>query len=863
MTEFVFTSPEGRKYRISGPEGATREQAFKILQRQLEAETPPDGGGFMGQTNKTIANVLGAPVDVAAAALNFIPGLNIEKPFGGSESIKGGMRGLNIPIPEGEARTVPEYLGRGVGEAAGMLVPGAGAVSLAARGTGKAAQVAAPLMASMRAHPIQTAVSEVAAGVGAGAGRKVGDVNLDNPTAQFLAEFAGGVVGGAAPSALGYTIPALLWKGGKKVASVAPGAIAPFTSAGAKSRATKRLQSLTADVEQAARAIDESKGTGLSPATATGEKRLMALEQAILDADPEMDSKFIQQAVAAADNLRAQLGFEGSIDDTRRFIGDRVKNLMARTNERIEKAAADAQKRLDALDPAERLTVESEVVREEIDKAFGAERAVEKNLWDSVAKDTPVQPLSATKKYEEIVAALPTAQREDIPAIANRLLNRKSNSFLGEESTINEVWGLRSKLLEEGRLARSRQQFNRAHIAGDLADSLLDDLTRLTGQAGTDLQDALAFSRQLKEKFHQGTVGRILDYQSSGGYTIPPANTLDATMGRGGPRGAVAAQEIMAAGPGAQAPMERYVTRQFVDAATDPSGNIVPTKARDWLDRNEDIFDQFPDLRQRLDAAVEARDVSQLRTGTGEARMAAIADPKRSAAATFLDASPGEEVARVFKSPDPAALSEQLRRQVSKDTSGKALAGLKSSYSDYLIEASRKGVVGETGEREISGRAMLKLLHDKKTRGAFTAIYTPQEMQRIEKIATTFVNLETRRGKLPSVGKPMEDIPGSLLHVAAYLAGAKAGRAMNTNTVQVPGRMAAKFQEFAKWLTKDRAGQLLSDAIQDENLFRALLTSTAPQTTPSGIKATAAAYTRLNAWLAGVAVDRASEREQR
>lgn len=41
MPEFQFTSPEGKRYTVRGPDGATPEQAFGILQKQLAA--PPAG----------------------------------------------------------------------------------------------------------------------------------------------------------------------------------------------------------------------------------------------------------------------------------------------------------------------------------------------------------------------------------------------------------------------------------------------------------------------------------------------------------------------------------------------------------------------------------------------------------------------------------------------------------------------------------------------------------------------------------------------------------------------------------------------------------------------------------------------------
>lgn len=39
MPDFTFTSPEGRSYTVTGPEGATKEQAFQVLQQQLASGT--------------------------------------------------------------------------------------------------------------------------------------------------------------------------------------------------------------------------------------------------------------------------------------------------------------------------------------------------------------------------------------------------------------------------------------------------------------------------------------------------------------------------------------------------------------------------------------------------------------------------------------------------------------------------------------------------------------------------------------------------------------------------------------------------------------------------------------------------------
>jgi hypothetical protein len=49
MPTFELTSPEGKKYRVEGPEGATQEQAYGILQKQLAAQSGNTRGGDLAR----------------------------------------------------------------------------------------------------------------------------------------------------------------------------------------------------------------------------------------------------------------------------------------------------------------------------------------------------------------------------------------------------------------------------------------------------------------------------------------------------------------------------------------------------------------------------------------------------------------------------------------------------------------------------------------------------------------------------------------------------------------------------------------------------------------------------------------------
>lgn len=60
MPEYIITAPDGRKFKVSAPEGATREQALEKVKAQYEAEEP----GMLARTGNAIKNaVVGGPAD--------------------------------------------------------------------------------------------------------------------------------------------------------------------------------------------------------------------------------------------------------------------------------------------------------------------------------------------------------------------------------------------------------------------------------------------------------------------------------------------------------------------------------------------------------------------------------------------------------------------------------------------------------------------------------------------------------------------------------------------------------------------------------------------------------------------------------
>jgi hypothetical protein len=112
MPDFELTSPEGKTYVVSGPSGATKEQAFGVLQQQLssgkatekpaESAKAPDSKplAVIGNTiTKAVTRPFTGLVDLSESAINQA-GQNLQDPLG-TKRLKG-EAGSNL-IPPGSS----------------------------------------------------------------------------------------------------------------------------------------------------------------------------------------------------------------------------------------------------------------------------------------------------------------------------------------------------------------------------------------------------------------------------------------------------------------------------------------------------------------------------------------------------------------------------------------------------------------------------------------------------------------------------------------------------------------------------------------------------------------------------------------
>ncbi|MFH1883438.1 MAG: hypothetical protein ABIL62_12090 [Planctomycetota bacterium] len=818
------------------------EMADRLMKSQPEQPKQVDrSGSYMA---KGFAASLGAPVDLITVGLQVLGG-GVEEPFGGSKSIERGFEKIGIDIPREKPQETGEYARAGVGEALGMLLPGTGMVKAITKTAGTAGTIAKHIISTMKKYPVSTVAAEVGGGVGMGVGRKVGE---ERPEFAPYAELAGGVVGSMGPQALSYA-PSRL---GLRAAKWATGKIStPFTEAGATYRAGDFLKGQVVDQPLAAAAVAKESIGILPPAAMSGEKRLMALYNQIRGLNPVDDAKAIDQISKAAFKLNQEMKALGqeSPEIFRAITEKRIASIENRMDTRIVNSMENAQKKLDALPIAQRQSQESIIVKNELTRVMKEEHELVKALWDEVPKKTNVGVENTQKAFAGIIDELATAQRSDIPSV---LRNHDIFQEGVKETTVNEMQGLRSKLLEISRHARANGRWNKARISDDVADAILEDIgitaNRVaTTPEGEQLNTALMASRKFKERFEQGTPGKILGYDKTSAPSVAPEITLDiASRGKNW-----VDIDKVAITPKAREATERYMARSFTDYALGPNGTIDPRKAARWIQNNEEMLDSFPGLKSRLADIGTSQELAISTKATMETRKAALRDPKISVAGKFLGADVGNEINTIFKTTNPSVAIKQLVRQARKDTTGQAIEGLRGGFIEHIISKSSVGGFNDFGEKTLSGRAVLGFVNN--NRDSLRQVFKQEQLIRMQRIGEELAKLETLEA---TKGMKIEygDAVSNMLRLASRFGGAAVGRHWGRavgagGTVQIPGFFAEQWHKIASRLTKNKFERLVHDAIMSPDgklLETLLLPMDKPALQKENIKKVSG---RINAWL--------------
>ena len=89
--------------------------------------------------------------------------------------------------------------------------------------------------------------------------------------------------------------------------------------------------------------------------------------------------------------------------------------------------------------------------------------------------------------------------------------------------------------------------------------------------------------------------------------------------------------------PDARKAASDFMQLQFLNQATDRNGIVIPAAAARFVDRNGQILEKFPELREQMTGAQRSQDLADRTLGRNEARRKSLYDKRQARAALFLD----------------------------------------------------------------------------------------------------------------------------------------------------------------------------------------------------------------------------------
>jgi hypothetical protein len=566
---------------------------------------------------------------------------------------------------------------------------------------------------------------------------------------------------------------------------------------------------------------DFIQGAPLTPAAKTGEAGMLSLEKSVMTGSEELTAVHADDLAALNTAIRTEVG-----DISGGTTQDASNYLRALLDGRLRIAASKVDEQLASMQPGASREDLNRLARGEVESALGDARAQERQLYESLPQNAGVGTGETTRRYYRFKRDLSKAERADMPQSANRFLDEESKQFFGPETTLKELRGLQSKLREEARAARSNDQFNRARIANGIADAITEDIGGMSGPADVaeQVQIALAFSRDLNDRFTRGAMGRLLGFTQEGAPSVPAGLTLESTVGRGGPAARESTDALLESvrRHGDEPAMRGYITDFLVDdfrRAAIKDGQFDAKAADRYISRHQDVLARFPEIRREMEQA----------KGLGQdfAQAQRHADPTESAAAVYLGAPPGREIEAVLNRSQPAEAMRDILSLAAQDSSGKAVRGVKQSFMNRLLRQSEIALEDAKDQPFVSGQKLTRAIQDDRVQEAMGALFSEPERARIDAVVRTANLLDRQRNARPSVEGVLGDVPGQVTNALGRILGAQIGRqiAQQTGggTVQTPGVVAGLVQRMMKAGINDPGRRLVNDAIQDEGLMRALL----------------------------------------
>jgi len=847
---------------------------------QPSTMTQQASAGAKGFNVGMLADTLGAPVDLVnflvKSADTGLEALGVpedfiqpsEAPMGGSDSIKEALVAGGIGYRDEQELPIDQRAlargGRTIGQATGMAAPVFGAASRvkpaqAAMQTvpsGSAIRdLASNVVKSTASSPGKMAAIEGTSALGAGTFRAGAEaIDPGNEYLGMASELIGGVAGPAP----------LMQAGVRQTRKLAENLTPSGRETAARQRVEEALQE-SGFLTKTDPELDERRLTGLADELKQAEDSGMTVAQVVQDPMArEAFTKIENTLMASADDLAKQ-ALETQNKNTVANFNKKINKLKGSGNPLVVKEAQ--QKRIDFFEKnlAKRVEIAegkagdavnrvlsknaedganaSAEARKIIDNELTLARKTEKQLWSQVDKSVtiPTSNLDVVKKFNQL--------RDDVPAeFRETLFPKEVNAFIKrvemqpEPISAKELFNVRSRILDRQRSLTAQKEFDKAKPMKDIANSLLQDLEKVTDVTATE---ARAFSRSLNEKFNTKLINKLQD--------LDPTLFLERAKGGSDAARAVNFQALKKATQRTVDTMEapqatetlNKMQKDFMESAAasivDTSTKQVKAKSlSDFIQKNEltlkeiGMLDDIGDVEQQVKLAETLKK-------TASDGLSKLIEKKKSLAAQLAGGSDDLSgiIKQKFDSDFQTQAFKDLARTVKRTNSPEALEGLRHAVFDELFDRAKV----KSGELEglISGNNLDEILNAKAGRKTVkqnlldSGLITPEQsasLTTISQKAKLFedaVNDPTKMKKLVTMGD-------GVLDVLARAGGSALGSmmALAKSSPLIMSALGAKLGK--KVMTEVPALKLqgvLTEAAVNPKLMRSLL-----QSRPKAAKAT-------------------------
>jgi len=612
------------------------------------------------------------------------------------------------------------------------------------------------------------------------------------PFLKALAALVGGVGGAGAVSigeglakGAGNTVRNIIRGSGDPDAPINPATGAPFTRTEmdraayiAQQMPTNRSQAI-ANIDEGARDFASFAGPSQTPTVGmlADDIGMASSENVLRSRDPRrfMERDAARRALASDKvDATAPPGADGraftgaataQYDDALRAAQAEVDDVLARQAQ-FQKELADQKVQFEEF--RARQPEVSAAMAEDFDIARRAARETKNALYDAVDPATPVRGDFIKRALDEIDAVRPEAEKlagGPYSEISRRVrslvetIDPKTGEALPKDITYGDLKALRAQVSEARRnaVAASGQS-----VAGSGADvERLDQLSRVLGHLADEINPEAAkfYREQYAPRFKQGRAG---EYGAAMDRAVRTGGESSATRPSEFGEKFLRRPEDAASFRRAMEPLptdQKQLSGTVGDAASAGIDEVTARNAKEWMlgdlaksgvltdnaeirynrfkqwvDRNRQTIDQFPDLAKTVDD-----ELARAQRGGALSRQLAdeIAEAKRnlkmteqelrrSALQSAIGNSPENAVASIMGSGDPEKRMAEMVTRLQGNT--EATDGLKAAVRDWIKDkAGTTGdIVGQPDATRLSRANLRKLFN--KHENTLAKIYSPEEM---------------------------------------------------------------------------------------------------------------------------------------